>query len=276
MNWFYAKDGQQAGPVDDAELDRLVQTGTIADSTLVWHGGLANWQSYASTRVPVGAGGIPSGLPAFPSPVSLGKPQGSAGPGQAQCSQCGRLLPVDEVVKIENLNVCAECKPLFMQRLREGAVVGGRGTYAGFGIRFVAAIVDGLILIPVYIVYGVLVTLLAGGAASFSFDTNHPEATTFPTLRIGLQLLLNVLVWFYSGYCVSRFGGTPGKRICKLRVVTGDGSPVSLGRALCRYLAKFVSKIILAIGYLFIAFDDQKRGLHDMICDTRVIEDNPR
>lgn len=277
MNWFYAQDGQQAGPVDDAELDRLVQTGAIADSTLVWHSGLANWQPYAAARVPVGsvAGGVPANLPAYGSPVSLGKPTGSVGPGQTQCTQCGRALPADEVVKIDNLDVCAQCKPLFLQRLREGAVVRGVNAYAGFGVRLAAAFLDGLILIPVGLVFGLLSNLLFGTHRNV-FDPQDPASSTFPIANLLLNLLVGVLTWIYSGYCLAKFGGTPGKRICKLRVVTGDGQPVSFGRGLCRYLAKFVSKVLLLLGYLFIVFDDQKRGLHDMICDTRVIHDNPR
>ena len=117
MNWFYAKDGQQAGPVDDAELDRLVTTGDIADSTLVWHSGLPNWQPYAAVHVGAGVGGVAT-APAF------GTGAVQVGPGQAQCSQCGRVLPADEVVRIDNLDVCAGCKPGFIQRLREGAFTG--------------------------------------------------------------------------------------------------------------------------------------------------------
>jgi uncharacterized RDD family membrane protein YckC len=56
-----------------------------------------------------------------------------------------------------------------------------------------------------------------------------------------------------------------------LKVVRPDGGPISLGRAVGRYFAKIVSGIILAIGYIIAGFDDQKRALHDMMCDTRVI-----
>jgi uncharacterized RDD family membrane protein YckC len=46
---------------------------------------------------------------------------------------------------------------------------------------------------------------------------------------------------------------------------------VDLGRAFGRYFAKILSAIILGIGYIMVGFDSEKRGLHDMICDTRVI-----
>jgi uncharacterized RDD family membrane protein YckC len=57
-----------------------------------------------------------------------------------------------------------------------------------------------------------------------------------------------------------------------LKVVRSDGGPVSLGRAVGRYFAKILSGVILLIGYIMAGFDAQKRALHDMLCDTRVIK----
>jgi uncharacterized RDD family membrane protein YckC len=57
-----------------------------------------------------------------------------------------------------------------------------------------------------------------------------------------------------------------------LKVVRPDGGPISLGRAVGRYFAKIVSGIILMIGYIMAGFDSEKRALHDMMCDTRVIK----
>ena len=50
-----------------------------------------------------------------------------------------------------------------------------------------------------------------------------------------------------------------------------DGSPVSYLRALGRYFGKLLSYLICSIGFIIAAFDDEKRGLHDHICSTRVI-----
>jgi uncharacterized RDD family membrane protein YckC len=56
-----------------------------------------------------------------------------------------------------------------------------------------------------------------------------------------------------------------------LRIVTSDGGRVSYARALGRSFAEILSSIICYIGYIIVAFDDQKRALHDHICDTRVV-----
>jgi uncharacterized RDD family membrane protein YckC len=50
-----------------------------------------------------------------------------------------------------------------------------------------------------------------------------------------------------------------------------DGSQVTYLRALGRHFAKWISTMILAIGFIMAAFDDQKRTLHDRICETRVV-----
>ena len=76
----------------------------------------------------------------------------------------------------------------------------------------------------------------------------------------------------YEGVFVSRFGATPGKMALELKVVRPDGGPVSLGRAVGRYFAKMVSAIVLMIGYIMVGFDSEKRALHDMLCDTRVVK----
>jgi uncharacterized RDD family membrane protein YckC len=54
-------------------------------------------------------------------------------------------------------------------------------------------------------------------------------------------------------------------------VVRPNGGPIDLPRAVGRYFAKILSGIILLIGYIMAGFDGEKRALHDMICDTRVV-----
>jgi len=89
----------------------------------------------------------------------------------------------------------------------------------------------------------------------------------------GLVYLIGMVLGVtYEGVFVSRFAATPGKMALNLKVVRPDGSRVSLGRACGRYFAKVLSLFILGIGFIMIGFDSQKRGLHDMLCDTRVIK----
>jgi uncharacterized RDD family membrane protein YckC len=75
----------------------------------------------------------------------------------------------------------------------------------------------------------------------------------------------------YETLMIGKYGATVGKMVMKIRVITAEGQKVSYLRALGRYFAKLLSGMTLMIGYLMAAFDDEKRTLHDRICNTRVI-----
>ena len=64
---------------------------------------------------------------------------------------------------------------------------------------------------------------------------------------------------------------TAGMWVCRLRVVRRDGSQVGSGWALARYFASGLSVLPMGFGYLLIVFREDKRALHDLICDTVVI-----
>jgi uncharacterized RDD family membrane protein YckC len=81
----------------------------------------------------------------------------------------------------------------------------------------------------------------------------------------GLEIMYNTIF-------VGAMGATPGKMALKVRVVNADGSKVSYGKAFGRAVAEYVSILTLLIGYIMVAFDDEKRALHDRICGTRVIK----
>jgi len=189
-------------------------------------------------------------------------------PRTAVCSQCGRSLPEEQVLRYDDQAICAACKPLFVQRLKEGVNVSGSFRYAGFWIRFLAKILDGILMgIAQWII---LIPLGFISASSMSQNGQVPSSALY--LLVGFQQLLGILIpAVYNTFFVGRFGATPGKMACRLRVVMSDGANVSYMRALGRSFAEWVSAIILLIGYILAAFDSQKRALHDRICDTRVV-----
>ena len=75
----------------------------------------------------------------------------------------------------------------------------------------------------------------------------------------------------YETLMIGKYGATLGKMAAKVRVVTAEGGKVSYARALGRYFSKILSGMICAIGYIMAAFDEEKRALHDRICNTRVV-----
>ena len=77
---------------------------------------------------------------------------------------------------------------------------------------------------------------------------------------------------FYHTWMVGKYGATLGKMACRLVIVRSDQSSLSYGRACGRYFGEMVTGMTMGIGYLIAAFDDEKKTLHDIICDTRVIK----
>jgi uncharacterized RDD family membrane protein YckC len=196
----------------------------------------------------------------------------SYSPGTLYCAECGRPTPPDELARFGELLICPDCKNNYAQKLREGVATQPTVEYGGFWIRFVAVIIDGIILGVVSIVIN-----FALFGSMFNFPTPGtsvpPEAMLSSMLgRIGLSWLINTAIaCSYETFFLGKFGATPGKMALSLRVVRPDGSPVSYGRAAGRYFGKMLSSMTLLIGYIIAGFDSQKRALHDMICDTRVI-----
>jgi uncharacterized RDD family membrane protein YckC len=245
MSWHYVVEGQKVGPVSDAELQNLVAAGTVRPETLVWREGMSTWEPYAK----VGAGGG----------------AGSAPQAATSCSQCGRPFLPQEMIRYEGRWVCAACKPTFVQRLKEGVALPTSLRYGGFWIRVLARIIDGIILA---VVNGLL-RLPFVGLAQVS-----PTAAVGQALGlIGGMVFLNLGVAVtYETLFLGRFGATPGKMACRLKVVRADGSPLTYGRAFGRYWGYVLSGFTLGVGYIMAAFTDQKRALHDFICDTRVVK----
>jgi uncharacterized RDD family membrane protein YckC len=83
------------------------------------------------------------------------------------------------------------------------------------------------------------------------------------------SLALNLI--YYTG-AIAIWSTTLGKRPFRLYVVRTDGSRVSAARALARYLAYFLSAFTLGIGFIMVGLRQDKRGLHDLVCDTVVIQ----
>lgn len=111
MTWFHAAGGQQAGPFTDAQFADLVASGTIQPSTLVWQEKLPNW--IPLSQVPREM--LPP-IPATPGNNPAAPP--TAAP--LRCSNCGGQFTSDNLVQIENALVCPNCKPVVLNRIKEG------------------------------------------------------------------------------------------------------------------------------------------------------------
>lgn len=155
----------------------------------------------------------------------------------------------------------------------DSSVRSATGEYAGFWERFAAFIVDWIILfIAVFVVafmVGVAIGIIGG-----AMGMGETELDAFIEQYEQAFNLLGVLVaWlYYAGMESSRHQATLGKKLLSMKVTDRNGGKVTFARATGRHFAKFISGLILFIGYIMVAFTQKKQGLHDMLADTFVVK----
>lgn len=255
MDWYYADANQRLGPVDDVEFRSLRESGRIRSDTLVWRSGMADWQPLSDIE---------------------GTPSLAFSPEGGFCTECGRAAAGGELLAFGNSRVCAHCKDVFFQRVREQGVSAAQGRYhyGGFWIRFLARVIDGLILAVVCFPLGMAFVALTGLNKVYQPAPAAPDLGALGKVVAGfgaLYIIDILLSATYDAWFISHRGGSPGKLILGLQVVRPNGEAVSFGRAFGRYFGFLLSGVIIYIGCIIAGFDSEKRSLHDRICDTRVI-----
>lgn len=259
MQWYYVVSGQRLGPITQPEFDKLVNDGVIKMDTLVWSQGMAAWQPYAAI--------------APTAPALVGAAENGALEETEVCAESGKRYPKREMIQYQGKWVSGEHRDTFFQRMREGVTTPGNFKYGNFGRRLVAKIIDGLILGVASTAVNVLLGLALYGTANYF----RPDVSrlTLPTIFLfqGLSFLAGLMIGLsYAVFFIRRYNATPGKMALGLKLIRPDGSPLSVGRIVGRHFAEWISGMILLIGYIMAGFDDERRALHDRICDTRVIK----
>jgi uncharacterized RDD family membrane protein YckC len=265
MNWFFVNAGQQAGPISDIQLDEYILAGKILPDTLIWREGMANWQPCQEVKSTLIHKVPPSAL-IRPAANSTGETV-----LEIVCAECGGIQPRENAIKQGDRWICAACKPLHIQKIKEGVVEKNVGSmeYASILMRALAKFLDGLIIgLPaLLLIFFVLAVVVP------PFAKNRANENLVLLLVLGTIGVVAFAVVFFQIWCLPKYGGTPGKRILGLRVVTVDGGNISWGRAIGRFFGEWVTGMIpFWIGYLIAAFDPERRTVHDHIAGTRVIK----
>ncbi len=126
--------------------------------------------------------------------------------------------------------------------------------YAGFGIRLVAYLID------------VVVIILANVVIQLVFKAGNME-----TAGAAASMLIG---WGYLMYFTATTGQTLGKKAMNIKVVRLDNGKTLdyMGAFLREIVGRFISGIVLLLGYLWVIGDEKKQGWHDKIAGTVVIK----
>jgi uncharacterized RDD family membrane protein YckC len=129
--------------------------------------------------------------------------------------------------------------------------------YAGFWIRFLALALDWFLFLGIigYVLFGNEVTQFGAG----TFNVNYS----------GWKLIIPFLYFF--GFSAWK-GATPGKMMCRIKIIETDGNKLSWQKALLRIFSWLLSAIAIGIGFLWAGFDAKKQSWHDKIAKTYVIK----
>ena len=119
---------------------------------------------------------------------------------------------------------------------------------ASIGSRFIALIIDGLLL-------GLV-------------DT----AITVFTGPLGLLASVLLGIGYQWYFLTQQDGQTPGKMLLDIRVVKADGSPLTGPDAAIRYIGYLVNSLVFFVGWFWAFFDNQRRGWHDLFTRTLVVK----
>ncbi|MBL7062021.1 MAG: RDD family protein [Dehalococcoidia bacterium] len=132
--------------------------------------------------------------------------------------------------------------------------------YAGFWVRVGAFVLD-------YILVSIIALPLFIWFALQYWEDVSPGVVffAFPFIWYFFSLFYFIGYWVWCGQ-------TPGKIAAGIKVVGSNGRPIGIGRAVLRYLVGYSIYYVLSyIPFIVVAFQKQKRGVHDLIANTYVI-----
>jgi uncharacterized RDD family membrane protein YckC len=140
---------------------------------------------------------------------------------------------------------------------------GADGRYAGIVTRFVAFLVDIVVIAAVFALGGrlleYLLGVLVGDTVAFSDSSSKAEGV------LGLWAFLAIAV------PLALTGRTVGMGIVGLRTVRADGEQLGWGRAFVRTLLLPLSFLIFGLGFVLIVLRTDRRALHDLLAGTAVV-----
>ena len=139
--------------------------------------------------------------------------------------------------------------------------------YAGFWLRVGASIIDAVILLIINILVGLFFSLL------LNFLYSSHLISVGRLFILFMPILYLIPFWFYSSlFESSSHQATLGKMAVGIKVTDLSGNRISFARATGRFFSRFISVVIIFIGFIMVAFTEKKQALHDIIAGTLVVK----
>ncbi len=194
------------------------------------------------------------------------------------CSKCGASLA-------ENAAFCTACgqptsvRPSAPATGATAAVPASPPVlYAGFWLRFVAYLIDSVVVSVAFLVVLVFLAVFTGLGAVLRDIRSH-EAPREILALVGVAFILALIgiavigAWLYHAMMESSsWQATLGKKALDLAVTDMEGRRITFGRASGRHFAKIISGLIpFAIGYIVAGFTAKKQAVHDLIASCLVV-----
>lgn len=289
--WYYSDaQRQQQGPVGSEELASLHGRGLLAPDSLVWREGLSAWVPWREIMHEVvsgtpatlaGRGDTPALDPfAAPEGVAPTDPFASAG---SSSPAAPTPSVADDAFRPYAI---AEASPYAPPQANvsgadAGVVTGGRVVHAGLWKRFAASVIDSVV--TTVLSYAILIPLMLVGFGSVgamgAMGGDDPLATGagMAVVLLMYPIMFTVPSIYFGWMHSSSMQASLGKMAIGIKVVRGDGTRVSFWRAFLRSLFYVVFSAVtcglgVLISGLMAALTERKQALHDMVCDTLVVD----
>ena len=294
--WYYVNaDRQRQGPVPAATIRELAAAGSVEARTLVWRQGMPQWQPLEAMAGELGivlAATAPSPAPPSPPPAPAEAPRmDSPAPTASADTEATRVLrteprladigagsPLSEPKRTAPASAYPDAALQQAYAAQVGADPQARTAFAGDGHvlyasflkRVAASIIDGFIVgiltaivqTPIAFIAGVSIGTLgdAAGAGTLLLQ--------LVTQLIGIAIGIAYFGYFYT----SDQQASPGKQLVGIKVARPDGERISFARSVGRYFANWLNIFTLGLSYLLPLFTEKRQALHDLICDTVVVD----
>ncbi|WP_206862493.1 RDD family protein [Lysobacter changpingensis] len=252
-DWYYHLPGQgRVGPMAADDVREAYRDGRVQRDTLAWHVGARDWQPLDRFSDSLGLDEVAP--PPVVSPSAFATPAAVAGDAVDRASPYAP--PRASLNEVDDYQAAA-----------------GEVVYAGFWKRLAALMIDSLVVSIGYYVVLVIAMVVFGLGMSGLFSAESAPPTGMVALLALVYLLYPVISGlYYIGMESSGTQATLGKMAVGIKVSDDAGRRLGRGHAFGRWASHLLCYFTLYIGYFMAGFTQRKRGLHDMVASTLVVD----